>query len=101
MADIVNFPKSPVGPRLACSTSLHDVRDQCEFQAAIRHMTDAGQMLLSAAFAPSADKETLIAASAEGIEAALFHLLTLKGGNKADLPLRRLLAERDIERSRR
>ncbi|NEK55432.1 hypothetical protein GUK36_40085, partial [Rhizobium leguminosarum] len=44
--------------------------------------------------------EALFAASAAAAEAALFHLLTLKGACNADLPLRRLLVERDRERSK-
>ncbi|NEJ10813.1 hypothetical protein GR238_36425 [Rhizobium leguminosarum] len=98
MAEILHFPRQPATPRLVLPDTMN-VHDHMQFQAAVRHLTAAGQIVLSAAFAAEG-REALFAASAAAAEAALFHLLTLKGACNADLPLRRLLVERDRERSK-
>ncbi|TBZ94485.1 hypothetical protein [Rhizobium leguminosarum] len=97
MAEIVHFPRQPVPPRLVPPTL--SVRDHIALQAAIRHLVTASQKLMTGALAHEVREESL-AASAAAAEAALFHLLTLKGACNADLPLRRLLVERDRERSK-
>ncbi|MBY5733528.1 hypothetical protein HFO26_25075 [Rhizobium leguminosarum] len=97
MAEIVHFPRQPAPPRLVSPTL--SVRDQIALQAAIHHLVTASQKLMTGALAHEVS-EPSIAASADAAEAALFHLLTLKGACNADLPLRRLLVERDRERSK-
>jgi len=98
MAEIVQFPRTAAPLRLVTPSTV-SVRDHLAFQAAIHHMVTASQKLMTGALAPER-RESSISASADAVEAALFHLLTLKGACNADLPLRRLLVERDRERTR-
>jgi hypothetical protein len=98
MAEILHFPRAPAPPRLVTQDPM-SIRDQVAMQAAIHHLVTASQKLMTGALAPEI-RESSIAASADAVEAALFHLLTLKGACNADLPLLRLLVERDRERSK-
>ncbi|MBX5082135.1 hypothetical protein HJB56_04955 [Rhizobium lentis] len=99
MAEIVHFPRPLARPRLV-DVSQMSAHDHASFQAAVQHLVEASQKIVAFALATPSEREAAVAASADAAEAALFHLLTMKGAFNADLPLRRLLVERGIERSK-